>query len=107
VNVAAELDAMLAELDAMLADLAEQAQHCRDFACRHGLERSSTRKLARQAIRVVDRWRRKAAAAANTVSNSRCYAAAQRIGAADTSGPRSADRSNDVSKSSRSDQART
>jgi hypothetical protein len=84
------------ELDAMLADLAQQAQHCRDFACIHGLEHSSTRKLARQAIRLVNHWRREAAATAATTSDSRCDAAAQRIGAADTSSPPSADRSNDV-----------
>ena len=65
-------------------------------ACIHGLEHSSTRKLARQAIRLVNHWRREAAATAATTSDSRCDAAAQRIGAADTSSPPSADRSNDV-----------
>ena len=95
------------ELDALLAALAQQAQHCRDFACLHGLERSSTRKLARQTIRSASHWRREAAAAASTLSNSRCDAAAPRIGSADTSGPPSADRSNDdASKSSRSVQVR-
>jgi hypothetical protein len=96
-----------AELDVMLDDLAEQAQHCRDFACIHGLERSSTRKLARQTIRLAKQWRKEAAAAGATLSDSRCYAAAQRIGAADTSGPPSADRSNDASKPSRSVQVRS
>jgi hypothetical protein len=95
------------EVDAMLADLEERVQAIRDFQCQHQLERTATRKLARRMIGLARHWRTEVAAAAGTLSNSRCYAAAQRIGSADTSGPPSADRSNDASKSSRSDQVRT
>jgi hypothetical protein len=94
------------ELDAMLADLAERAQAIRNFACMHGLERHSTRRSAKRVIALIAYWRQEVAAAGATLSDSRCFATAQRVGSADTSGPPSADRSNDASKPSGSDQVR-
>jgi hypothetical protein len=83
-------------LDAMLAELEEQVQAIRNFQCQHQLERHATRKLARQMIRLSHHWRAEVAAVADTVSDGRCDATAQRVGAADTSGPPSADRSSDA-----------
>jgi hypothetical protein len=74
------------ELDAMLAGLAQQAQRCRDFQCRHGLERHASRKTAKKTISMINLWRKEAAAGAPTLLNSRCTATAPgRDGSADSS----------------------
>jgi hypothetical protein len=96
-----------AELDAMLADLAEQAQSIRDFQCQHGLEHTSTRRLAKRVIRLAEHWRSEVAVRRDTLSNSSVVAMPPRSGLArQASSPPSVDRSNDAGKSSGSDQVR-
>jgi hypothetical protein len=94
------------ELDALLADLEERVQAIRDFRCRHQLERTATRKLARRMIALARHWRKEVAAVPATVSDTVANATASRVGSAGKQCNRLSIGATNASKSSGSDQVR-
>jgi len=87
-------------LDAMLADLADRAQAVRDFQCRSGQDRHSTRRLPKRAIAAINDWRNGVTAHHDMLCNSVvANATAQRAGPADTAGSPSADEGATMSES--------